>query len=226
MKVESLRFIKTIFEAKYEASLLYHDKRKELFQGLTEKFPAVGLGSNTIEVRNQTKQFKLFAEWNRAGSSMEDVTNFANFRDETHNFLTKLCEVFEIRRMKRIGVRFFYLLPSRESYYDLKKHLARICYQERIIKAWGDEYDDMALVLVYKDRDNFYHLRLGAVEGEEVIEKCGLEYDIDDVPERAILFDIDYYNMVPEIPWAQKFINQANKFVEPKTKEFIKLLEG
>jgi hypothetical protein len=225
MKFETLRFMRIVFETRFHGSLFYEDQRKGLFQDLTEKFSEIRVGPNVIEVRNPQRYFKLFAEWNRAGSSMEDITNFANFRDETHNFLTKLYEALKIKKMRRTGVRFFYVLPSAESYFDLKQGLTRLCYREQVIKAWGDKYDDMALVLVYKDGDNIYQLTLGAVEGEEVKAKCNLEYDIDNIPERGVLFDVDYYNMGPEITFTKRLIDQAHKLIKSKIEDFSKLLE-
>jgi len=226
MELEESRLLKCAFEARFNASLLYHDKRKELFHGLTQKFPSIRIGSDVIEVRNDDKYFKIFSNWNRAGGSIENVTNFSNFRDEIGNFLPKLCETYQVKRMIRIGVRFFFISPSVNSYDSLKKELMKLCYQQNVIKAFGDAYQDMALVLNYGDGDNSYSIRMGMVQGDEIKNKCQIETDFKNIPEKGLLFDIDYFNISTETQNFRKFISNGHTLAEDKIDKFLDLLKG
>lgn len=225
MDPAGLKLQKVVIETRFNPSLLYEQKRMFILQPWTEKLPNVSQTPSTLNLASPERKMKVFCEWNRAGVDVEEVTNFANFRDESHNFLRSVLEGLIIKKINRIGVRHFFLYPWPENFESLNKLLVEQSVNEALNSSLPRRnVKDMALVLVYTDGDAQYRVATGPLSRKEFPDHFAFELTKE--IETAILIDHDYYST----NWNEKhdikgFIQTANKSADEWSKAYITFLK-
>jgi len=216
-----------ISEARYVPRLNYAQKRASVLQKWVDKLSgALRIGEDLVEVSDKSKYLMFFAQRDRAGSAMENVTNFAHFRDETRNFFNDLNEGFGIEDFRRLGVRHFYTLPSDKSFDQLNRTLAEIGLQKQIVSLLGKNQKDLAISLVYSDEENDYRVLFGPVTKSEIIDKATLRFPIpEELPDVGVLIDIDYYCNQRKKYDVRDFIQKAHRCAQKVAEGLAKKLE-
>jgi hypothetical protein len=217
--VTKRRTKRIIVEVKYGGVLSYKRLREELFDKWIKDFTKTVLSDQSIEIIDENKNFKIFSEWNRSGLYFENLENATDYIRKTNEYLTKLLEQYNRTQLSRIGNRFEFILPYDGPFEELFKTLKTNVYKEKIDE-FGEIVDLGTFALTAKDGDHKINISLGPVRKHEITRKNEFKFDTD--PEVALLLDIDYYSDIKKEYELETFIQQAWKFADNKSKQFIK----
>jgi hypothetical protein len=216
--VTKRRTKRIIVEARYSGVLSYSRLREDLFDKWIKDFTRTGVSDKSIEIIDETKNFKIFSEWNRSGLYFENVDDESDYIKRTNEYLTKLLDHYKRTELSRIGNRFEFVLPYEGPFEELFKILKSSIYKEKIDE-FGEIVDLGVFGLTTKEGDYKVNITVGPVRKQEIIPKN--QFKCDEDPEVALFLDIDYYSDIKKEYELDKFIQQAWKFADKKSKQFI-----
>lgn len=218
MDTSNLRIKRVIVEARYSGVLGYSRLREELFDRWIKDFTRTVVSDKSIEIIDETKNFKIFSEWNRSGLYFENVDDQSDYIKRTNEYLTKLLEHYNRTELSRIGNRFEFILPYKDPFEKLFKILKSNIYQEKV-NEFGEIVDLGTFALTAKDGDHKINISLGPVRKHEITRKN--EFGNEGDPDVAFFLDIDYYSDIKKEYDLEKFIESAWKFADKRSKQFI-----
>ena len=223
---------RSIAEIRFPPSLTYNRIRDELFSHWIPEYMEVRRTNQLIELVNSETFRKIFCTWDRAGLAAGNVESFPEFRGWSSSFLINVHKAFNFQgfHLTRIGARNFFLLPC-NSFDEMRVILEKSLAKERWLDVWGDRID-IGFSLILKIDDRRLHVSFGPVTREELGERGIREFEYEQDPEYALLFDGDYYqNFEKGQGWDLKsaqydgFIELAYKSTFDKIQEFVQLLK-
>lgn len=218
MDASNLRTKRVTLEVRYVPFLGYSRLREELFDKWAEDFTTIGLSDQSIEIVDEKLMFKIFSEWNRSGLYFENVRESNGYMKKTSEYLTKLLNHYKRKDLTRIGNRFQFILPYKNSFEKLLRIVKTNIYKEKV-DLLGDIVDVGIFALTAKQDDRKIRISVGPVKKHEIVQQNKFEYGDD--PEVALLLDIDYYSDAKKEYDLEKFMQDAWRFVFTRSKQFI-----
>jgi len=214
----TLRIKRVIVEVRYNPVLAYSRLREELFDKWIKDFTKISLNDSSIEIIDEGLKFKVFSQWNRSGLYFEDVKKEDDYIKKTNEYLRKLLEHYKRTELTRIGNRFDLVLEYKGSFEELFKILKTNIYKDKIDEL-GEIVDFGTFALTAKENEYKIHISLGPVRKHEITRKNEFGNEAD--PDVAFLLDIDYYSDTKKEYDLEKFLQDAWKFADKKSKQFI-----
>lgn len=218
MDASNLRIKRVIVEVRYSGVLSYSRLREDLFDKWIRDFTRTGVSDQSIEIIDQNRNFKIFSEWNRSGLYFENVEDPNEYIKKSKEYLGKLLDHYKRTELIRMGNRFEFILPYKGSFEELFKILKTNIYKEKIGQL-GEIVDIGTFALTAKEEEHKIHISLGPVRKHEIMRKN--EFGNEGDPDVAFLLDIDYYSDIKKEYDLEKFIENAWKFADKRSKQFI-----
>lgn len=219
MDATNLKIKRVIVEVRYSGVLGYSRLREELFDKWAEDFTKIGVSDTSIDIVDEGLKFKIFSEWYRSGLYFENVEDPNFYIKKTNEYLRKLLDYYKRTTLKRIGNKFEFVLPYKGSFEELFEILKKNIYKDKIDEL-GEIVDLGMIALTAKQGDHKIHISLGPVRKHEITRKNEFKEDKD--PEVALFLDIDYYSDTKKQYDIAKFIEDAWKFADKRSAQFIK----
>jgi hypothetical protein len=211
-----------IVEVRYSGVLSYARLREELFDKWSKDFTKIAVGDSSIEIIDTSRNFKIFSEWNRSGLFFENVEEPSDYIKKANEYLGKLLVDYKRTELVRIGIRFEFILPYEGSFEELFKILRTNIYKEKIDEL-GEIVDFGTFALTAKDGDHKIKISLGPMRKHEITQRN--EFGFEQDPDVALFLDIDYYSDIKKKYELEKFIQQAWKFADERSKQFIQSIK-
>ena len=226
---------KFIFEVKYPAAAVFHDKKGSILQKMQDdRFEHWRLDTLIINSFNEEKTRLAFTTSRNFGTYFEFPES--NFKDSLFKYIRIVSRELSIRKILRIGVRTFYLLPM-DSLEDAKNIFSKTVFNEflQIIQNVGTPND-------FESKFNFQfdkqkgQLSFGPMDSEQLINyfiKGTIDKEILNVPESFMFFDFDLFQdenyEFPKtddlITHISKFCNSAEEIILSKLNPIINAFE-
>lgn len=218
MDASNLGIKRIIVEVRYSGVLSYSRLREELFDKWVKDFTKITVGDSSIEIIDTSRNFKIFSEWNRSGLYFENVKEPSDYIKKANEYLGKLLADYKRTELIRIGNRFEFILPYDGPFDKLFTILKSNIYKENVDQL-GEIVDLGTFALTAKEGEHKIHISLGPVRKHEITRKNEFGYEGD--PEVAFLLDIDYYSDIKKEYDLEKFIQNAWKFADKRSNQFI-----
>lgn len=222
MDASKRRTKRIIVEVRYSGVLSYARLREELFDKWSKDFTKIAVGDSSIEIIDTSRNFKIFSEWNRSGLFFENVEEPSDYIKKANEYLGKLLVDYKRTELVRIGIRFEFILPYEGSFEELFKILRTNIYKEKIDEL-GEIVDFGTFALTAKDGDHKIKISLGPMRKHEITQRN--EFGFEQDPDVALFLDIDYYSDIKKKYELEKFIQQAWKFADERSKQFIQSIK-
>ncbi|MCK4428276.1 MAG: hypothetical protein KAW16_07330 [candidate division Zixibacteria bacterium] len=219
MDATNLKIKRVIVEVRYSGVLSYSRLREELFDRWVRDFTRIEVSDSSIEIIDTSRSFKIFSAWDRSGLYFENVEDPNDYIKKTNEYLRKLLDHYNRTELSRIGNRFEFILPYEGPFEELFKTLKNNIYKEKIDEL-GEIVDLGTFVLTAKEGEKKIRISLGPVRKYEITRKN--EFGFEGDPDVAFLLDIDYYSDIKKQYDIATFIENAWKFADKRSKQFIK----
>ncbi|MCK4385057.1 MAG: hypothetical protein KAW52_02215 [candidate division Zixibacteria bacterium] len=219
MDATNLKIKRVIVEVRYSGVLSYSRLREELFDRWVRDFTRIEVSDSSIEIIDTSRSFKIFSAWDRSGLYFENVEDPNDYIKKTNEYLRKLLDHYNRNELIRIGNRFEFILPYKGTFEELFKTLKNNIYKEKIDEL-GEIVDLGTFVLTAKEGEKKIRISLGPVRKYEITRKN--EFGFEGDPDVAFLLDIDYYSDIKKQYDIATFIENAWKFADKRSKQFIK----
>lgn len=219
MDTVGLRMKRAIVELRYDPVLPYRTLRENLFDPLMKNFTTLKMTNISMELINEDLHYKIFSESSRSGMYFENIKNHEEYIDMTARYLSQVLKGYGREELRRIGNRYYWLLPYKGSFEDLFARMKADIYKEPI-NVFGEILDLGVFGLTAKDGNYKININVGPVRKKELTSQN--EFNYDDDPEAGILVDIDMYSDVklkyPVKPFLETAYNNSRikclKFLE------------
>ncbi|MCK4765891.1 MAG: hypothetical protein KAW12_27065 [Candidatus Aminicenantes bacterium] len=222
-----LNLSKVVLELKYDEGHLYWDKCGETIFDIQKKFPGWkwnGTSTELAKLKNLNKNIELEFNFSYIRFTQNEVDNLKRFKESTRLIAPLIAGKFKIKKFKRIGNRYQYVLPLENQ--DQGKKIVHdsplVDIAEEKLALFGKNSKKFSFVVYIENENLHYRIELVGVERVELSKNIKLDERFN--PRYGLRVDVDIAN-INEIELSSfnisDFIQKNKKFLENNLVDLI-----
>ncbi len=194
MRFEDMQLNRVILELRYDEGYLYWDKCGEMLLDIHRQFPEWkwdGVSTELARLKNSLRNMELVFNYSNIRFIQNEVENLSQFKEAIDKIAPLITEKFEIKKFKRVGNRYLYILPL-ENPDQGKKIIQKsplIKVPEDKLALFGENSDKTAFVIHFENKN--LHYRIEFVGTERVEMPTDIRIDERFNPKYGLRVDVD-----------------------------------
>lgn len=243
MKWPKPYFEKIVFELRYARGHRYLDRCGETLIEIEEKLPEwvpIEITPSRGSLVNLSKDISFNFNSYKLDASQDDPKKTAEFVEQVAPLVDIVCKNLSLSEFIRIGVRFYYLLPtdSMENAEKMVQQTNFVNIAQKLIEACGSNITAQKHIVIFENENEGRRIEFGAVRREEgrippqlisadpkvlpkgqreaLLKKLQETKRYAEDPRFALQLDIDNFEREPESFNVRAFIERHEEFIREK----------
>ncbi len=193
MTFDDLRLNKVILQLRYDEGHLYWDRCGALLLDIQKEFPEWKWekGQEVGFLINTKRSMELLFNYSNIRFIQNEVENLNQFKEATGKIAPFIVEKLEIKKFKRVGNRYLYVLPleNPEQGKQIIQKSRFIQIPEGKLTLFGEKPVKTAFFVYIENKNSHYRIELGCIERIEVPKNIKIDERFN--PKYGLRIDVD-----------------------------------